>query len=659
MNTIKKKFGFSSAFELKITALFSSLFFILGITNEIQAQTAPYSLSPIWVFGNKAQFDFTGGGNPTQPARTDNIVANEGSSTLCDRDKNLMVYDNNVRVAGGNYTPLGTAMNASSSSTQGGIILPNPANPATQYFIITGNAESTYSTEPNDNAKAGIKVYSGQKSGATVTAPALVTNLESDPIREYLYSSSNGDYGYWVITAKVLGSGNTEFYAWPITTAGTVGAKVTSSNATAIWNEQYQGCIKVSRCQTRIALAQGSSVQIYEWDRSTGKIGTQLVKHINSDGDPKYYGCEFSPNGEYLFVSTLSASPLERITVSSGIKTNLAQNASGSLQLGPNNVIYVANGLDGADNNVVGTITNPDGGGTYTASAVTLQNGSSVRLGISNIPWLNPQKPTIAGSNNSCGKYTFTPDFVTHFNDAITVSKAVWDLGDGTIVTNTGANAMNPVIHDYTTLGNKTVTVTLTDSVCSQTWVGTFTQNVDCVLPVSLINFEVEKYGNSSAQLTWTTSEERNNSYFEIQHSTDALHFTTIGTVKGNGNTSSATSYSYIHQSPFPGVNYYRLVQYDFNGDSEVLPVRSLSLKGIEVMVAPNPTQDAFNVAISGADAATIVVKDITGRTVLTEEVENLEGQIRIGQNLPAAPYILQVITDVETKTIKLEKIRN
>ena len=653
---MKTNLFFTARIAFTIVIVFFTTFFA-------KAQTAaPYALSPKWVFGNRGMFDFTGGGTPTQPSRTDNIVASEGSSTLCDSSKNVAIYDNNVRIAGNNMTPLGTSMVNSSSSTQGGVIIPNPSNPYGQFYIITGNSEAKYEfLEPDDSPKEGLKVYRSNKSGTTtVTAPVLASTLDTDPnVKENVYVSSDGNYGYWIISGKISGAGATTYSAWPVPAAtGTIGARVTSAGATGIWNEQYQGSVKVNRCQTLIAFVQGSAIQIYEWDRTTGRTGAVKVSYINPSPSSKYYGCEFSPNGNYLFVTTLDASPLSRVNVTTGaVSTPFGANASGSLQLAPNNVIYIANGLDGSPNTNVGTITNPDAGGTYTAAGISLINSSNVRLGISNIAWINPRKPKIKATLNSCGNYTFTPEFLTYFKDAININKAVWNFGDATGTTNTGSNSYNPVSHTYTTNGSKTVTLTVTDATCTQDWIGTLSFNVPCSLPVTLISFAATADRPShTVSVNWTTATEINNDYFEVQRSSDGINFTTIGIVKGNGNSQQIIDYNFLDLQPGNGVQYYRLIQHDYDGKSETTEIVSVNMNEAVISIVPNPSLDEFTLSVNAAGEATLTVYTMLGSEIFKAEIPAATSSFNFGKDFSAGAYVVRYTSATESKAFKLEK---
>ncbi len=90
---------------------------------------------------------------------------------------------------------------------------------------------------------------------------------------------------------------------------------------------------------------------------------------------------------------------------------------------------------------------------------------------------------------------------------------------------------------------------------------------LEAVLPVSWLDFEaVNKDGNVA--LRWSTALEQNNSYFEVQVSSDGIHFTTVGTLSSKGNSNMPVTYDYLHLQPQTGKLYYRIKQVDKDGKS-------------------------------------------------------------------------------------------
>lgn len=88
------------------------------------------------------------------------------------------------------------------------------------------------------------------------------------------------------------------------------------------------------------------------------------------------------------------------------------------------------------------------------------------------------------------------------------------------------------------------------------------------VLPIELYSFNGEIINNES-YLQWTTLSEYNFSHFELFHATDNSTFTKIGSVSAAGNSMESQNYRFIHNHPFPGINYYNLKAIDIDGSSE------------------------------------------------------------------------------------------
>ena len=83
------------------------------------------------------------------------------------------------------------------------------------------------------------------------------------------------------------------------------------------------------------------------------------------------------------------------------------------------------------------------------------------------------------------------------------------------------------------------------------------------ILPVELISFNARKAGES-VELEWQTATEIENSHFNIERSSNAIDYTTIGTVTGHGNSTTVHNYRFFDNDPMPR-NYYRLRQVDFD----------------------------------------------------------------------------------------------
>jgi hypothetical protein len=88
-------------------------------------------------------------------------------------------------------------------------------------------------------------------------------------------------------------------------------------------------------------------------------------------------------------------------------------------------------------------------------------------------------------------------------------------------------------------------------------------------LPIELISFEGHEH-NGCNHLDWVTASEANTDRYDIEWSRDAYTWDVVGTLAAAGNSNMNLYYSFIEENPLPVVNYYRLVQYDMNGEFEI-----------------------------------------------------------------------------------------
>ena len=123
-------------------------------------------------------------------------------------------------------------------------------------------------------------------------------------------------------------------------------------------------------------------------------------------------------------------------------------------------------------------------------------------------------------------------------------------------------------------------------------------QSKEGALPIELLHFSGEKV-DRDVQLKWITSSELDNDFFEIQHSTDKNIFVPVGQVQGAGTTNSPSYYSFLHENPVNGDNYYRLKQVDFNGNFSFSNIINIPFDIDEVFVVnPSISTDEISVEI-------------------------------------------------------------
>ncbi len=176
--------------------------------------------------------------------------------------------------------------------------------------------------------------------------------------------------------------------------------------------------------------------------------------------------------------------------------------------------------------------------------------------------------------------------------------------------------------------------------------------------PIELIYFKAEKDAPTRTVLSWVTGSETNNKLFQIERSLDAKNFEVIGTLNGMGNTNGATSYSFADENTPYGLVYYRLVQFDFDGQfsmSDIVSVNSVS--SLSLGVAPNPFTNATDVIIRSNlnEKAHLKIIDLSGLTLFEEEY-TANQNYSIGGDLPSGVYFVQVQLADAIKIAKIIK---
>ena len=188
-------------------------------------------------------------------------------------------------------------------------------------------------------------------------------------------------------------------------------------------------------------------------------------------------------------------------------------------------------------------------------------------------------------------------------------------------------------------------------------------------LPVELLNFQAERYGDKHVLCSWETATEINNDHFEIEAARDRggiLVFEKIGLVMGAGTTSQIQGYSFIDEHPQPGKNYYRLRQVDYDGTagySKMVVVQFNSGKKFDLLAAsPNPfkSNPVLFLQTESGGPLVIQVENSLGQIILKKEVVLSRGSSSLVLDLPAelssGLYFVRTVFDDEQQVNRLMK---
>ena len=223
-----------------------------------------------------------------------------------------------------------------------------------------------------------------------------------------------------------------------------------------------------------------------------------------------------NPNNDYYFTFRLSS---YRFTSASGTR-----------------------GVDAGDYITVQLST--DGGNTYVNELRITGNANAFWNYNTNASYTKTANGTLttigpSGCGNPCGDRTSTGD------------------GYSVIRLNIPPNTSNIAIDIFARA----------NSAGEEWWMDNFElyEIVNVSLPVEMLYFEGIGYETTNL-LKWATASEQNSNYFSIERSVDGYDWREVGKKESAGNSNEMIEYSYVDLFTNNSVVYYRLQQYDFDG---------------------------------------------------------------------------------------------
>jgi len=224
-----------------------------------------------------------------------------------------------------------------------------------------------------------------------------------------------------------------------------------------------------------------------------------------------------------------------------------------------------------------------------------------------------------------------------------------------------------------TTNGAKRMRVIISQSISPTDPCGTYTRGEaedyeivvsgGSALPVEFISF-TGKETEEGTLLNWETASEVNSEFFVVERSKDGRTFETIGEMESIGGSERNTVYEFLDESPYTGVNYYRLRPVDYDGSFSLSEIITVEYRdGGSISIFPNPVKDntfALNYDIAKAGEVNYSIIDGMGKLVRTAEflADSPEGQQQIElENLPTGIYFLRFSFGTNVETLRFVKL--
>ncbi|MBK9329490.1 MAG: lamin tail domain-containing protein [Sphingobacteriales bacterium] len=183
----------------------------------------------------------------------------------------------------------------------------------------------------------------------------------------------------------------------------------------------------------------------------------------------------------------------------------------------------------------------------------------------------------------------------------------------------------------------------------------------DIGLPVELTHFNAV-CNDDAVTINWTTASEKNSAYFEVERSSDAIHFTSLTRIQAANKSNQVTHYQYTDEYPLRGINYYRLKQQDIGNVSAVYS----NIIQTECTATNTATQVFYNsetgimVCLNSGSTKDMLFNlyEISGRLIYSETKTMNSGYTAIPLTMPNkladGIYVVRIINGAQITSIKI-----
>lgn len=171
-------------------------------------------------------------------------------------------------------------------------------------------------------------------------------------------------------------------------------------------------------------------------------------------------------------------------------------------------------------------------------------------------------------------------------------------------------------------------------------------------LPVELLDFEAV-CDDGISKVKWSTASEANCDYYLVERSSDGVAWEALKQVPGSGHSSTVQEYDIADYAPLGNTTYYRLTQFDYNGDYKVFPPAvstcgDFILEITSVTNTFNSDQMQMNVRSSINSTFDLYVVDMSGKVLIAEQGVDIHdgvNRVDIDKNqMSMGIYIIQLV---------------
>jgi hypothetical protein len=239
---------------------------------------------------------------------------------------------------------------------------------------------------------------------------------------------------------------------------------------------------------------------------------------------------------------------------------------------------------------------------------------------------------------------------INRYDNAISISSNVADfIGNGTIgfsySPHTYTNHSGSSSYQYSATANDTIHFSITYSYCNP-----------IVLLPDLINFSAVKENTTSIKLLWTTINEQPERMYEIQKSTDDIHFSATGTISSKIDPDNSGNYLYHYDANQTEKTklWFRLKITDASGNVKYSTVKMVDMRddsSAGIYLYPNPSSQFVNIVFNEFKDWEIEILSSNGALIQKNNSANsIRTRINFSKPLAAGVYFVRA---VERQTLK------
>ncbi len=326
-------------------------------------------------------------------------------------------------------------------------------------------------------------------------------------------------------------------------------------------------------------------------------------------------------------------------------------------------------GIDGQGTGTIYTIRNNPSGNianlgltlpSITGNNITIARGHLVQSGTGTYSGnssvfryfqISPVTNAAEGSNITFEE-CYTPELNGHNSSNLIMYQWISQASSGT-------PAFWSPLADNSAGNGQAVSITRTLRGSTLDYIKVTLGSSDNPLPVELTSFKAECEQNG-VNISWTTASEKNNDYFVLEKSTDMTNFASIANINGQGTINQTTEYNYFDYDK-KNISYYRLSQFDFNGNKQVFKTISsscnnnLNNSNISAYYNYNNQNIEINLGNSKADKFNVYLIDNIGRQITVKQIIKESNKIYLNNlNLAKGVYNIIINSDTEYYTKKI-----